>query len=82
MANEYERADHERDHRKHDWRPHDPLPLNPTDEQIAAKLGYIEREIREAATKGQIACAEAMQAIEKLMADLGGRGDLRKHERA
>lgn len=42
-----------------------------TDAQIAAELGRIEREMREAATKGQIACEEAMNIIEKMMADLG-----------
>lgn len=42
-----------------------------TDQQIIAELDRIEREMRAAATKGQIACKEAMNVIEKLMDDLG-----------
>lgn len=42
-----------------------------TDQQIVAELDRIEREMREAAAKGQAACKEAMHAIEQIMADLG-----------
>lgn len=42
-----------------------------TDAQIAAELDRIEREMREAATKSQNACKEAMTIIENMMADLG-----------
>jgi len=65
------RWDHLRDLRKHDWRPGDPLPLYPTDEQIAAEIERLEREIREAATNSQAACKHAMAIIEIIMADLG-----------
>lgn len=59
--------DHARDLRKHDT---DPLPHR-TNEEIRAELDRIEAELVEAATKSQAACKEAMNVIERLMADLG-----------
>jgi hypothetical protein len=53
--------DHERDYRKHEM----------TVSEINAELARIEREMLDAAAKGQVACKEAMTIIEELMADLG-----------
>ncbi len=60
-----QRWDRERDYRKHDTGP------ILTDAEIAAELERIEVELREAATKSQTACKDAMNIIEGLMSDLG-----------
>jgi hypothetical protein len=66
-----QRWDHRRDERKHEWRPGDPITGAMTEDQIVAELGRIEREMRDAAAKGQCACKEAMTIIEALMNDIG-----------
>jgi hypothetical protein len=60
-ATQSEQFDHNRDLAKHEM----------TSREIVAELDRIEREMREAATKGQNACKEAMTVIENLMNDLG-----------
>lgn len=54
--------DHERDLRKHDFM---------TDDDVAAELDRIEREMLATAAKSRAACKEAMTVIENLMNDLG-----------